>query len=68
VIFSADGTVSASTFGTQRKGRWSIDTAGRLRTDITGFDGSADAWVAGNELTIALEENGMRFKRVVKGE
>ena len=58
VIFSADGTVSATLVGTQRKGHWSIDQAGRLRTDITGFEGSADAWVAGNELTIALEGNG----------
>jgi len=63
VVFSADGTVSASTFGMQRKGRWSIDHAGRLLTDITGFEGSADAWVAGNELSIALEENGMTFTR-----
>jgi len=63
VTFSADGTVTTNIFGAQKKGHWSIDQTGRLRTDINGYDGHADAWIVGNELTIALEENGMTFTR-----
>ena len=65
VMFSADSTVTTNIFGAQRTGHWSVDHAGRLRTDITGSEGSVDAWVAGNELTIALDENGITFTRVI---
>ena len=65
VMFSADSTVTTNIFGAQRNGHWSVDDRGRLRTDITGSEGSVDAWIVGNELTIALDENGMTFTRVI---
>ena len=65
VMFSADNTVTTNIFGAQRNGHWSVDDTGRLRTDITGSEGSVDAWIVGNELTIALDENGMTFTRVI---
>jgi hypothetical protein len=53
VTFSAGGQVTIQMLGTKRAGHWSIDSAGRLRADITGKLETTDARVAGNQLTIA---------------
>jgi hypothetical protein len=61
--FSADGTLVVRMLVSERKGRWSVDGAGRLRADITGAEQSADAWIAGDRLTIALEGAGLTLTR-----
>lgn len=64
VTFEADGAVSATLLGgMQRRGRWSVDGAGRLIADVTGQREGADAWVAGDELTIAAEGTALKFTR-----
>jgi hypothetical protein len=64
VAFSPDGTVTATMLGgKQRRGRWSVDGSGRLRADVTGAAEAADAWVAGDQLTISVEGKGLTFRR-----
>lgn len=64
VTFEPDGTVIGTLFGgVHRRGRWSVDGAGRLIADVTGQREAANAWVAGNELTIAAEGTALRFTR-----
>ena len=65
VTFSADGrvTMTPHMLGAKRDGRWSVDGTGRLRADITGGHETADAWVAGNQLTITVEGEGLTFTR-----
>ena len=63
VTFSADGRVTTELLGTNGDGHWSIDSSGRLRSDITGQQGATDARVAANELTITAEEVGLTFTR-----
>jgi hypothetical protein len=67
VTFSADGRVTTNMFGAARSGHWSVDPAGRLRADITGRLETADAWVAGNQLTVAAEGAGLTFTREAGG-
>jgi len=53
IAFQADGSVSATMLGgMQRRGRWSVDRAGRLISDVMGHQDAAQAWVVGDELTI----------------
>jgi len=61
--FSADGTLVVRMLVSERKGRWSVDSAGRLRADITGGEQTADAWIAGDRLTIALDGAGLTLTR-----
>ncbi len=63
VTFSADGTVTMDTLGVKRNGHWSVDGAGRLCADITGKAETADAWVTGDRLTIAVAGEGLTFTR-----
>jgi hypothetical protein len=63
VTFTADGRVSTHMPGMERSGRWSVDATGRLRSDITGHEQTADAWVAGDRLTIAAEAGALTFTR-----
>ncbi len=64
VTFNADGSVSATMLGgMQRRGRWSVNRAGRLVSDVTGHEGAAEAWVVGDELTIAAEGQALKFTR-----
>jgi hypothetical protein len=65
VTFSGDGRVSATVrlLGTRREGHWSVHGGDRLRADITGQMATAEAWVAGNRLTIAAEGGGLTFTR-----
>ena len=63
VTFAADGKLRAHTLGAQRDGHWSVDGTGHLCADLTGERETADAWVVGNQLTIAAEDGGMTFTR-----
>jgi hypothetical protein len=63
VTFSARGGVTMHMLGGERAGHWSVDAGGRLRSDITGREETADAWIAGNQLTIAAEGDGLTFTR-----
>jgi hypothetical protein len=56
VTFRADGTMTASgTRGRSRDGRWAVGEDGRLQADVLGQPGPTSAWVAGDQLTIALK-------------
>jgi len=55
VTFTANGVVTIRVFGTERRGRWSVDGGGRLQSDVMGQMGTADARVHGNQLTVALD-------------
>jgi hypothetical protein len=64
VAFSRDGTVTVTTLGHgEWRGHWSVDASGRLHSDVTGQQDAADAWVAGDRLTIAAEAGGLSFSR-----
>ena len=63
VEFAADGRLTAHLFTGDRSGHWSVDAQGRLRADITGGDQAADAWIAGNELTVVLDGRGLVLQR-----
>jgi hypothetical protein len=50
--------------GQQRSGRWSIGSDGKLHSNALGSDLAAEAWVAGDTLSISEGGEGMAFKRV----
>ena len=62
VTFSPDGTVTTRMLQGEMHGRWSVE-GGRLHADIAGRQQSADAWVTGDQLTIALEGEGLTLTR-----
>ena len=63
--FAADGGVDATLgFGMKRSGRWSVDPAGRLVSDITGTEGAVDAWIADDRLTLELDGRAITLERV----
>ena len=53
----------ASARGTNRDGRWSVDTNGRLTSDITGRPETVDGWIADNQLTIVADGQSLVFTR-----
>ena len=64
MTFMPDGTMVATFLGgRQRQGRWSIGSDGKLRADATGTGGAADAWIAGNTLTISQDGEAAAFHR-----
>lgn len=64
VEFSADGSVLATMpGGMTRTGRWSVDPSGRLVSDVTGTEEPADAWVVGDQLTLAMAGRGLSLQR-----
>ena len=63
VTFSSDGTVTTRMLRGEMRGRWSVDDAGRLNADIAGQRQAAEAWVEGDQLTIAAEGEGLTFTR-----
>ena len=64
VAFDADGGVSATMLGgMQRRGRWSVDRAGRLISDVMGHQDAAEAWIVADELTIAVDGTALKFTR-----
>lgn len=67
VTFAAHGRVTMDMLGNERIGKWSADSAGLLHSDITGEAQSAEAWIVGDQLTIAFEGEGMVLTRVGGG-
>ena len=64
MTFMPDGTMVATVLGGRlRQGRWSIGADGKLHSDATGHAGAADAWIAGNTLTISQEGGAVAFHR-----
>jgi hypothetical protein len=64
MTFTPDGNVVATlSGGRQERGRWSVGADGKLHSNATGKDEAADAWVAGDTLTISDEGHGLNFHR-----
>jgi len=59
-----DGTLSATMAGSAaQQGHWSVDSAGRLATDVMGAPLAIDASVAGDELTLVINGQGLKLRR-----
>ena len=64
VSFGADGSVSAILpWVMKRSGHWSADSSGHLITDLMGQQGSLEAWITGDELTVELGGQGVTLHR-----
>jgi hypothetical protein len=63
VTASPGGRLTMRMLSGERNGRWSVDDLGRLRADITGREETADAWIAGNQLTITVKGEGLTFPK-----
>jgi hypothetical protein len=63
VTFTARGRVTVQMPGATRDGRWSVDRAGRLQSDVTGQPETTDAWVTGDQLTISVQGERMTLER-----
>ncbi|MFI5258718.1 MAG: hypothetical protein ACHQ01_03790 [Candidatus Limnocylindrales bacterium] len=63
MTFMPDGTVAATLGFRRQNGHWSIGPDGRLRSDAMGSDQTADAWVAGDTLSISENGQAMAFQR-----
>jgi hypothetical protein len=62
--FAPDGTVSlVLPGGQQRRGRWRVDASGRLHADGAEGEMVGDAWVVGDTLTVAAENDAYRLRR-----
>jgi hypothetical protein len=44
--------------------RWSVDASGRLQAEGFGQAGTADAWLAGDQLTVSMDGRGLTFTRI----
>lgn len=66
LVFAADGTASMTTSlgGMQRQGRWSVDAAERLVTDVAGSTEPVDAWISNGRLTVVMGRQSLSFDRV----
>jgi hypothetical protein len=68
IAFMPDGTMVATLpNGQRRQGHWSIGADGRLHSDAIGSGITADAWVAGDTLTISEGGEGLAYHRVAAG-
>ena len=64
VAFNPDGTLVATLpGGRQEQGHWSIGPDGKLHAKGVGDNEAADAWVAGDTLTVSDGGRGMAFHR-----
>ncbi len=63
VTFAADGAVTTRMLRGEMRGRWSVDGAGRLNAEIAGQSQAAEAWIEGDQLTIAADGAGLTFTR-----
>jgi hypothetical protein len=64
VTFGVDGSVSAILpAGIKRSGHWYVDSADHLITDLMGQQGSLQAWITGEELTVELGSQGVTLHR-----
>jgi hypothetical protein len=58
--FGQDGSLEMELArGLKRSGRWSIDSSGRLVSDITGSQATAQAWIVGDALTVTFDGEGI---------
>lgn len=67
VAFETNGTVVLALGDHERRGRWSVDADGRLRAELSDAAQSAEAWVTGDQLTVALEGRGLKLRRQGSG-
>ncbi len=59
-----DGTLTATMAGrAAQQGHWSVDSAGRMATDVMGAPLDLDAFVAGDELTLFINGQGLKLRR-----
>lgn len=64
ITFGGDGIIAATLpGGIKRQGRWSVDSSGRLVSDVTGAEGTVDASIHGETLTVALEGHRVALRR-----
>jgi len=64
LTFAADGTVAAAARGgIKRAGHWSVDSGGRLVSDVMGQEAAVDAWISGDQLTIAMDGQAVKLHR-----
>jgi len=64
VTLAEDGVATVTTImGASQKGHWSVDSHGRLLTDVTGSMEPMDAALDGDRLTIQLEGRRLTFTR-----
>ena len=67
VTLADDGIATVITvMGARQAGRWSVDSQGRLLTNVTGTMEPADAALDGDHLTIQLEGRRLTFTRAVR--
>jgi hypothetical protein len=65
VEFRDDGTVILRRpIGGDARGRWSVGADGRLHSDVMGKDEAGDARVAGDVLTLSIDDMTLAFRRV----
>jgi hypothetical protein len=63
VSFEGDGRARGTIGGMQMAGRWSVGGDGKLHLEGMGQELVADAWVAGDTLTLVLDGRPMPFRR-----
>ena len=63
ISFFADGRVSADMMGRTQDGHWSVDANGHLVADVMGQARAAEAWIAGDQLTISADGEGITLTR-----
>ena len=60
----ADGTLTATMDpGAVQAGRWSVDPAGRVVTDVMGASMAIDASIAGDVLTLVIDGEALNLRR-----
>ena len=64
VSIHGDGTLTATmAAGQEQAGRWSVDPAGRVHTDVMGAAMVIDASVAGDVLTLVIDGQALNPRR-----
>jgi hypothetical protein len=67
ITLADDGTATVTTMvGASQAGHWSVDSQGRLLTDVTGTMEPTDAALDGDHLTIQLEGRRLTFTRAAR--
>jgi hypothetical protein len=67
VAFETNGTMMLFLGGHEQRGRWSVGADDRLRADLFEQQQSAEAWVVGDQLTVASEGRGLTLQRQGSG-
>jgi hypothetical protein len=67
ITLAEDGMATVTTIaGANQAGHWSVDSQGRLLTDVTGTMEPTDAALDGDRLTIQLEGRRLTFTRAAR--